>query len=59
MVLLRVFRPAGRGEGRCSFLLAQKGTKDALGVAFDERYAGGSAHRRLTPKPPKYGGTLY
>ena len=38
------------------FLLAQKVTKDALGVAFDERYAGGSAHRRLTPKPPFYGG---
>ena len=39
-------------EYGCSFLLAQKGTKDALGVAFDERHAGGSAHRRLTPKPP-------
>ena len=49
--------PGGAGSG-CYFLLAQKVTKDALGVAFDERYAGGSAHRRLTPKPPITGDAL-
>ena len=46
--------PCGAG----SFLTAQKGTKESLGVAFDERYAEGSAHRRLTPKPPITGDAL-
>ena len=45
------------GDG-CSFLLAQKGTKDALGAAFGEHLRAAGAHRRLAPKPPFYGGRL-
>ena len=58
MVLLRVFRPAGRERNGCYFLNDQKVTKESLGVAFDERLRGAGAHRRLTPKPPITGDAL-
>ena len=44
------------GNG-CYFLLAQKVTKDALGVDSGERLRAAGAHSHLPPKPPYLRGT--
>ena len=41
----------GEGNG-CYFLLAQKVTKDALGVDSGERLRAAGAHSHLPPRPP-------
>ena len=44
----------GGGNG-CYFLLAQKVTKDALGVDSGERLRAAGAHSHLPPRPPVTG----
>ena len=41
-----------------SFLYAQKGTKDALGVDSGERLRAAGAHSHLPPRPPVTGDTF-
>ena len=54
MVLLKVFRPAGRGRDGCYFLNDQKVTKESLGAASGEHLACGGAHSHC-PQTPGYG----
>ena len=45
--MIRRIPPCGAG----AFLSDQKGTKESLGAAFDERLRGAGAHRRRSLPP--------